>query len=321
MLRFSFQTDSICATMTPNPLSLAPSARTLVVFNPIAGGRDNRFFLPLLKKMAEKYNFEYELYQTTGEDDLAQIRARIESFAPERVLSAGGDGTLYLVAEIARHTPLVVGVVPLGSANGMARDLNLPTEVAAALEISLTSKVVAADLVRINGRHHCLHLSDLGFNAKIIKGYLEEKKRGMRSYAKQFFRQYFSKRGRGRKFLITTDQSRVELHQRAIMVAFANGSRYGTGANLNPEGSFYDGAFELCIVRPIPFYAFLATLIRGFSGTLNRSRYITIIRCKKARVRLEKPIWLQIDGELIGKVQEVEAEMVPACLRLVVNEP
>lgn len=97
-------------------------------------------------------------------------------------------------------------------------------------------------------------------------------------------------------------------------MTFANASKYGTGAVINPEGKLDDGKFELVIVKPFPRIKLLSIAWKMFTRRLHTSDYVEIISCTKALVISNKKTTLQIDGEIIGKVKEIRLESLPKSL-------
>ena len=114
--------------------------KILFVVNPISGGKDKSYFLNMLKQKSELSGFAVSVYKTTGTADVEKIKSEIETFQPDTIVAAGGDGTVRLVAELLVNTHISLGILPLGSANGMARDLNLPAVAEQALKLIFEGK-------------------------------------------------------------------------------------------------------------------------------------------------------------------------------------
>src|SRR5690606_4950510 len=93
----------------------------------------------------------------------------------------------------------------------------------------------------------CLHLSDMGLNAMLVKNFEQSKGRGMWGYGRSVVHMLFQKR----KMNINIEIDGKSIKRSAFMVAFANARKYGTGANINPEGNIADGVFEVVIIRKI----------------------------------------------------------------------
>ncbi len=288
--------------------------KLLFVINPIAGGVDKSIFKAKLEAFVARHHLEHHTYFTTGKDDEANIRDLLQIHEPSMAVAVGGDGTLLMVAKCILHSSVTLGIIPYGSANGMAAELQIPNDKQEALETLLNGKEIVIDTLLIDKQYPCLHIGDVGFNAKIVKRFEEDKQRGLLGYAKHFFREFrFSQR---MKSIVITDKNKQKV--KCHMIAFANARKYGTGALLNPIGKLDDGFFELCIIKTISFRVFLLVLATFFSGTVYKTKFAKIIRCSKAQIKLKrnKTMTVQIDGEIIGERNKLDIEIISRSLRV-----
>ena len=161
--------------------------KVLVVVNPISGGIDKEPFLRHVNQTFEKYGIEGKVFKTTGVDDDQKLKNHLEEFEPDRIASLGGDGTTLFTAQNIMHTDYPFGIIPLGSANGMAVELGIDRDPKVALTDFLQShRYAPLDLILVNEKYYCLHLGDVGVNARIVENYSKEEGRGMFTYAKHF---------------------------------------------------------------------------------------------------------------------------------------
>ncbi len=293
-----------------------PKIHVIFVVNPISGGHNKAVFTEKIPVLAEKYNIAYQILYTKGEGDLMHLRNMIRSFRPEIVVAIGGDGTLLLVADAIMHTSMRLGIIPMGSANGMAAELKIPKDPEKALEVVFKGRTIAIDNLKVDHRYNCIHIGDMGLNAKIVKRFEEDKRRGLLGYARQFFRELpLSRQVRA---VIQTDKARYV--KGVHMIAFANARRYGTGAVLNPLGQLDDGYFELCVIKSLSFVALGYMLLSVFSGSVYKTRYARVIQCKEASIilRHKKKLTVQVDGEVIGERSRLHIAIQHKCLNVVV---
>jgi diacylglycerol kinase family enzyme len=228
------------------------------------------------------------------------------------VVAVGGDGTITLVAKELLHTQIPLGILRAGSANGMATELKIPTDPAKALQTILDGREQICDVIKINDNEISLHLSDLGLNARLVKYYDKSSIRGMWSYARLLIKILVE--GKLMQAVIKTDD--LEIKVPAYMIVLANASKYGTGAVIKPEGLIHDGKFELVIVRKIS----LGSLIKMFLSTkpFNPDNVETF-QTTKAEITVRRSIHFQVDGEYIGKLNKVTAEIIPSALNIIVE--
>jgi diacylglycerol kinase (ATP) len=288
--------------------------KILFVVNPIAGGNDKGAFIAYLPEFARENNFSYQIFKTSGTDDLPKLKQEIENFSPNLTVAVGGDGTCNLTAKAIANTDYIMGIIPFGSANGLATELTIPKVYEEALRVLLSGKPKSIDTVLVNG-HLCLHISDIGINARTIKRFEEEKIRGIFGYAKQFFKELWG--ARPAKFVFILDNGKT-FKKKAHLVAIANAAKYGTGAVINPNGKMDDGKFELVIVKPYPFWALFSLAMAIFLGYLDKIKYAKIESFEKIKIVKKKTQPLHIDGEIVEETTVVEAVINPASVKVVV---
>jgi YegS/Rv2252/BmrU family lipid kinase len=286
--------------------------RIFFILNRRSGNRNSEELLELIDQKSNSSHFDYFLYTLQGiNEDL--IRKEIEKYNPNIVAVAGGDGTINLIAGILAGTKIPLSIIPFGSANGMAKDLDIPVKLEAALDILINGKPKEIDLIKINDRT-CIHLADIGLNARVVKRFEKDVKRGLFTYAKHLFGEMFLLKNYVFHIFIEGKTKRIK----GVSMTFANASKYGTGAVINPEGKLDDGKFELVIVKPFPRIKLLSIAWKMFTRSLHTSDYVEIISCTKALVLSNRKTTLQIDGEIIGKVKEIRLECLPKSLWVIV---
>lgn len=270
----------------------------------------------LISESSRRYQFEYLIYRLNPEEDQqALLRGEIEEFAPDIVAGAGGDGTINLLASLLQDTGIPLLIIPLGSANGMAKELGIVGRIEYAMSLIEKGVNRRIDLLRINGKI-CVHLADVGLNARVVKRFDQDPRRGILTYARHLFNEIFLIK----KYRFRIHSDGKEFVRKAVSMTFANASKYGTGAVINPLGKVDDGRFELVIIKPFPRIKLLSIAWKMFMSKLQTSEYVEVISCKEATIRSSKKTTLQIDGEVIGKFQEIDIKILPGALSVIVPE-
>jgi len=291
--------------------------RLLFLLNPRSGGSDKEAWEEgITARFPPGSSYTTWVHRMEEDADCKTAFAEaVEAFRPDRVGAIGGDGTLKLAAEVLEGTGIPVAFLPAGSANGMARELDLPTDVDACLNILAEGAPTATDAVRING-HLSLHLADMGLNARLVKYFEEDAAgRGMVGYARQVARAIRD----GRRMRLAIHADGRTLHRSAWMVILANGRSYGTGAAVNPDGSLTDGRFEVVILRRRWFAEMLRMLLLRRP---TEDRTLTeIFPVQKLSIRTRRAAHFQVDGEYLGRTSSVEAEVVPGAVHILMPAP
>lgn len=290
----------------------------LFIINPISGGLDKSKYLVKLNQIFLQEKKQFKVFETQGkEDDADKVRAIIHDDQPDVVVAVGGDGTCNFVADIIVDMHILFGIVPLGSANGLARELDISENQEVATQLLFTGIERPMDALLVNDKHLCLHLGDIGLNAKVVKRFEEEKVRGMFGYMKQFVREIVYTVPKKFRFELKGNKFK----KKANMVVIANATKYGTGAIMNPVGSIDDGKFEICIVKPFPKLAILSLTYHLFKGTIKTSPYIDIITCREITIYNPQKEVLQIDGEVKGNPEVVKVTIKPRAFTMIAPKP
>ncbi|NEU07244.1 diacylglycerol kinase [Flavihumibacter sp. R14] len=285
--------------------------KVLFVINPKSGVQTDNLLDDLIQQQAELSRFDFRTYKMQ-ENDEEHINNLILEYQPDRVAAAGGDGTVNLLAGLLVGTGIPLLIIPSGSANGMAKELDI-LRVDQAISLLEDGVEKAIDVVKINDIIS-IHLADVGVNARIVKRFEADTRRGILTYARHLFGEIFLMKHY--KFYITYDGK--EIKRKAVSLTFANASKYGTGAVINPKGIIDDGLFELVIVKPFPDIKLLSIAWKMFRNKLHTSDYVEVISCNTADVRCNRRTTLQVDGEVIGKVKEFHIEMMHKSLKVLV---
>jgi diacylglycerol kinase (ATP) len=284
----------------------------LFVINPISGDIDKEDLEARIETVCVSRGLEHRLFKTSCTNDLEDLRHQLQTKPPDAVFAAGGDGTVNLVANVLNHTSIPLGIIPLGSGNGLSKDLGIPQDPDEALELVLDHRIKAIDTLDING--HCsFHLSDLGFNALVVKKFAEGQTRGPGAYAWIAMQEYLSYEPRHYRILTDTE----DFDGQAFMLTIANANTFGSNAAINPDGVIDDGKFEICLIEPFPKAAGLGILYRLYTDAINESVYTRRIRCSQATISNLDGEVAHIDGEPVDLGEEIKVKIHPGSLHVI----
>ncbi|MFN2439906.1 MAG: diacylglycerol kinase family protein [Chitinophagaceae bacterium] len=283
--------------------------KLLFFINPVSGGKEKTDWEEKIRAYFKTSPHIMDFYLLTGKNDEISVAHHIKSVTPDRIVAVGGDGTVKMIAELIQNKNLPFAIIPAGSANGMAKELEIPLDVNSALEVALNGEQKSLDAIRINDQEMCIHLSDLGLNAMLVKYFEGYKKRGMWGYGKSIFRVLWAKQ----KMHTTIKTDNETVKRKAYMVVIANARKYGTGGNINPDGDVSDGFFEVVVMRKIN----LIEIMKGlFTDKSFHPKRIEVFKTKTATLSTLKKTYFQVDGEYRGRVKELKAEILPGVLQI-----
>lgn len=282
--------------------------RLLFVVNQGSGNKDQSLSEEIINYFSDS-DLSIEIYELPRKCNSKQIKDAIEKAKADRVIAVGGDGTLKLVAECLLNTETPIGIIPTGSANGMAKELGIPLNIEEALEVAATGtpKKIHATLVN---DELCIHLSDIGFNAYLVKKFDELPTRGMLTYAKSAWHAFWNHRKMQVQFKVGDRQVKTK----AAMVVIANATKYGTGFNINPNGKLDDDKFEVILIKE---YAVMEILKIWVSKLPWNPKKIESFQASEIQISTKYKAHFQVDGEYLGKTNKVEAKLLPKAINII----
>jgi diacylglycerol kinase (ATP) len=283
----------------------------ILVVNPISGDVDKTEILNKTLAFAEEFNVEIIVYETCGEKDEEAIKTLYSLHKPERILIAGGDGTIKMVGEALEKQDVIFGILPAGSANGLSVDLNLPSTIEENLSVSFHNHFMEMDMICINGKKS-IHLSDLGLNAELVKNYENGSTRGKLGYALQVITTLTELE---EPFSAKIEANNETIECVARMIVIANSKKYGTGVTINPDGEMNDGKFEIVILKNLDLVVF-GKIITGNIPV--NSEDVEIISTNKAIITTVAPVSFQIDGEYIGEETQLDIKILPSQMKVAI---
>jgi diacylglycerol kinase (ATP) len=286
----------------------------LFIINPVSGGKKKDGVPDLIEKTLDKAVFEYSIVYSDGVKHAYVIaKEAVGNF--DLIVAVGGDGTVNEIASAITGSPTVMGILPYGSGNGLARFLGIPMDTAAAIKNLNGWHVEAIDAATANGEWF-FNMAGMGFDAHISEVFSHREKRGFGTYIISTLQEIFNYKPH--TYYIGIDGAEYE--REAFMLSFANSSQYGNNAHVSPMASVQDGLLDVCIIKPFPLWRFPEMGIRMFTKTADGSKYVEIIKGKHIQVRRNEPGPMHLDGEPRIAGANVEISVAPASLNILAGD-
>jgi diacylglycerol kinase (ATP) len=229
------------------------------------------------------------------------------------VVAVGGDGSVNEVAKGLTGSKSTLGIIPIGSGNGLARHLGIPMETARAIEVLNSGKTMLIDTVSINDNQF-VSIAGVGFDALVADKFAQAGSRGFLTYFRIATRAYpFYK---PKKYILDIDGEIVK--RRALFISFANSDQFGYNTTIAPTADISDGLMDVCIVQKIPM--FKAPLIAHLllAKKIDQSSYVEIIKAKQVFLRRRKNEVINIDGEPVLLSRDLSLKVNHLALRLAI---
>ena len=288
------------------------SIRFLV--NPSSGRGTGRANLDRIRVLASKLGAGLCVSRKVG--DLAEQARRAAEDGVERLLVAGGDGTMHYAVQGLAGTSCALGVIPLGSGNDLAGTLGIPPDVDAAVERAVSGEIRRIDLVRV-GETWSVSYAGVGFDSEVTR-YANEMKilRGPLIY---FYAVIHT--------LITFAPPRMrivhdtgEFEGRVMFTVVNNLPRFGGGMRIAPEARIDDGLLDLVIVKEVPKPVLLSIFPKVYNGKHVGHPAVQIVRTRRAEITIDRTMTMYGGGEPLRTVEAgepVAVEVVPGGLAIV----
>ncbi len=231
----------------------------------------------------------------------------------KHVFAVGGDGTANAVGtHLVGKKHLRLGIIPLGSGNGLARNIGFSTHFRLAVQQSLSTQYIEVDIGKF-GEHTFLNAAGLGLDADVVTRYQHSKTRGIMAYAVEIFKSVFSYLPQDYEVEIA---GKTEKMTNIWVLSLMNGTQWGYDAISSPTSLITDGYFELLTLKKSSFFVILYDFILLFLRKVQLSPRVRTIRCQKVRILQANPSPAHVDGEHISVGVEIVAEILPKALCL-----
>jgi len=231
------------------------------------------------------------------------------------IIAVGGDGTVNEIASSIAGTDTVLGIIPFGSGNGLARFLEIPMDTGEAIKTLNLKRIEVIDAAKIN-RQWFFNMAGMGFDAHISEVFSHDKTRGFGAYIRSSIREIINYKPE----VYQLEIDGVQYEREAFMLSFANSSQYGNNAHVSPCASVQDGLLDVCIIKPFPLYRFIEMGLRMFFKSADKSKYVEIIRGKNIKIKRTKDGPVHLDGEPQIMGPEAEINIVPGALKIITGE-
>lgn len=285
--------------------------KILFIINPISGqGRQLSFPDKAIKYLDNKI-FKYEFVFTEKAKEAIEIsRNASENF--DIIIAVGGDGTVNEVSQGLVGKSSLMGIIPVGSGNGLARHLKIPLAIPSAIKVLNKQKVISIDRIQINDQTF-VNIAGIGFDAHVGNKFAEFGERGIMPYFYLALKEYSKyKPGHYKLFIDGKEYIRD-----AFSISFANSTQFGNNAHIAPNAKINDGLIDVSIVKSFPHTELPNIGIRLFNKSIDRSKYVEIIKARHIIVCSYQKILAHIDGEPLSISGDIELKILPESLKVV----
>lgn len=273
------------------------------IVNKMAGnGKGLRMWIET-KKLLKGKSVAYQVSFTDYAGHAGEMMGNIDEDLVHAVVVVGGDGTIHEVINKIIYKKVVLGIIPAGSGNDMARSLGVPFDVAGALDRILKGSYKPLDVPRV-GDEYYISIAGLGFDGKVaevtnqsrLKRAMNKVGLGGLSYVLNIFRVLFTYQPSDVSIEV---DGRLYKFEDVWLIAIANLPYYGGGIMICPAAKGNDGVLDICVVSGIGRWELLFVFPLAFKGKHINHRKVTMLKGTTINVCPDASMVLQCDGEIV----------------------
>ncbi len=299
--------------MTAGPEPVPTDRPLALIVNPTAGGGRSRQLLPRIERALDDRR---RVFRVAPSRSLAHgIELALEAAdAREIPVVVSGDGLIGAVGGALAGSGSVMGLIPAGRGNDLARGLGIPSDPEAAVESLLGGVVRQIDVGEANGNRF-LGIASVGFDSDANRIANEVRfLKGKPVYAWAALRALL--RWKPARFTLAEGERRTRIT--GYTVAVANNGYYGGGMNLAPDADLADGLLDVVTIGEVSRPVFVAYLPRVFRGThVNRPEVVSVHRTRAIKISASRPFTMYADGDPLTELP-ARIRVLPGQLRLIV---
>jgi YegS/Rv2252/BmrU family lipid kinase len=296
------------------------SRKILFFINPISGTKSKLQLEKKIIKKCDKENIFFEILFTSREGNYNFLPDKIKEENITDIVICGGDGSISPIVSFVLNIPVNIGIIPLGSGNGLARTAGIPNSVDRAMEIVIAGKASYIDAFYINNRLS-VHVCGLGLDAKVAHDFAKLKKRGLHSYTKLAFKDFFS--ARAYPFILKMDDNCITV--KAFLFCIANSNQFGNNFKIAPKASICDGLLDIVIIKNTTkakaVFAFVNQILFGKIRRMEKEYFKknNNLYFQTTAIKIENPqlALLHIDGDPAETSKDFLIEIIPSAYRLI----
>lgn len=285
----------------------------LFIINPISGGKSKSKIPGLIDTYLDrsKFNPNYRFTEYAGHASLILDETASMNF--DIIVAVGGDGTINEIGAKVLAQKKILGIIPYGSGNGLARFLKIPLNPRKSIAVLNALNIIKIDTATFNEKRY-FNMAGLGFDAHISSIFANNKKRGLSGYLKTGLTEMVNYEAETYTIIVDGKQ----YIRKAFVVSIANSSQYGNNAHISPQASVSDGLLDVCIIKDFPLYQIPLLAYYMITAKTDHTDMVEIIQGKDVKIVRSKGAPIHIDGEPFNMGTEIHVAVHPLSLNIIV---
>jgi len=287
----------------------------LFIINPVSGTR--KFLkkrLPrIIKRIIDTERFEYQIRYTQYKGHAVVLAKTAIKESIEIIVMAGGDGSINEVANVIKSSNVILGIIPVGSGNGLARHLGYTMNAQRTIKAINKLKIGKIDICSYDKRIFCSN-AGLGFDALVIRLFDTSRNRGFFGYAFSVLKGLIMFPGIQYEIKVNNQV----LKGKAFLISACNSNQVGYNVKLAPYASLQDGLMDLWILDKFPRWKAPFLFLRVLRKTHFKSPYFKNYISKQIEIKTTEKQYFQVDGEARNPVDYLNICVIPKALEVII---
>ena len=283
------------------------------IINPKSGVERQKEINQAIIAHLDEHKYSHEIWQTEYARHGTVLAAEAAQQGAYAVVAVGGDGSVNDVVRGLMGTNTLLGIIPKGSGNGMARTIRIPLDTAEAIKLINKGNTGDMDVAFANGEAFISN-AGVAFDALISKKFAKSERRGLMIYSWLVTKYMWLYKER--LFKITVDGKEYE--SLAFMVNVANGQQFGYNFKIAPMANYSDGVLDVIIIRKFPKILGGTLVLRAMTGTIVKSPFVKHLTGKEITISNPLLKLMQTDGDAHESVNEIKFTVQKAAQKVLV---
>jgi diacylglycerol kinase (ATP) len=293
--------------------------KILYFINPISGPKRKMRLEDLLIQKTLEQKFFFEILFTTADGEYPFLADKIKNEEFTDVVICGGDGSVSQIASYFLGMDVNIGIIPMGSGNGLAFAAKIPGNIDKALQIIFTGTSTFVDAFFINEKFGCM-LCGVGFDAQVAHDFAQQHKRGLATYVRVSLKNFI--KAEPYRFDITIDGKTFSTD--AYFISVANSNQFGNNFTIAPKASLQDGLLDIIVVKKMSKARMIWAVLKQIrSGEVQQEarnfhkKEVLYFQTDKLIIHNHQLAPLHIDGEPSETSKKLEIEILPNAFKLI----
>tara|TARA_R110002049_G_C9175812_1_gene562632 strand:+ start:10822 stop:11706 length:885 start_codon:yes stop_codon:yes gene_type:complete len=286
------------------------------IWNPIAGKGNNSISLSVLRHYFNEEYFNIVLKKSTHKKHAVSLTKESILQGAQIIVACGGDGTINEVASCLIETPIILGIIPIGSGNGLASNLQIPKKLHQALLLIKSQSIKKIDIGCLN-THYFFSNTGFGFSARVVKNYELSENRKLLAYLKASIK---SLKEIEYNNAIEINLNGEKIYANPLLIFISNSNELGYKVSLTPKASLQDGLLDVLLVTKLNAFKMVMFCLLALFKKHHVLKEVRSFQTKHLKISQTKKqaFHAQIDGESLEiKEDEINLSILEKSLNVI----